>query len=80
MEPYKTLPDIFPNIENLDLDLEDSALTAMIAYSYLQFTDLSDETELYNETHFWSIATWYNGYDYDLGVLGEWVQKMLNGR
>ena len=52
MEPYKTLPDIFPNIENLDLDLEDSALTAMIAYSYLQFTDLSDETELYNETHF----------------------------
>src|SRR5450432_2099254 len=48
--PYKTLPELFTEIDKVQFELTDSSLTelnnggsAMIAYAYLQFTDMSEQ-------------------------------------
>ena len=50
LNPYKTLPILFNEIDKIRFDLTDNSLTeldnggaAMIAYAYLQFTDLTEE-------------------------------------
>ncbi|MBL0234080.1 MAG: DUF2779 domain-containing protein [Chitinophagaceae bacterium] len=52
-DPYKTLPEVFPSIDELKLDLNDGSLTeladggaAMMAYAYLQFTDLPEDKRI----------------------------------
>ena len=49
VNPYKTLPDLFSNLDRLHLDLSESGLTelnnggeAMMVYAYLQYTELSE--------------------------------------
>jgi hypothetical protein len=51
--PYKTLPDLFTELERVQFDVADSGFlelnnggAAMIAYAYLQFTDLSEDRRL----------------------------------
>ena len=53
LDPYKTLPVIFPPIEEIKLELNDGSLTeladggaAMMAYAYLQYTDLDEEQRI----------------------------------
>lgn len=50
LNPYKTLPELFTDIDKTRFDLEDSSLlelnnggAAMMAYAYLQYTDLPDD-------------------------------------
>ena len=50
LNPYKTLPVLFEEVDKIRFDLTDSSLlelsdggAAMIAYAYLQFTDISEE-------------------------------------
>jgi hypothetical protein len=50
LNPYRTLPELFSEIDKIRFELTDSSLTelnnggaAMIAYAYLQFTDISEE-------------------------------------
>jgi hypothetical protein len=50
MNPYETLPQMFTDLQRVKFELSDNELVelnnggaAMIAYAYLQFTDLTDE-------------------------------------
>ena len=51
--PYKTLPELFNDVDRVRFDLDDSSLSelnnggsAMMAYAYLQFTDMTDDQRL----------------------------------
>lgn len=50
LNPYKTLPELFSEVDRMQFDLTDNSMqelnnggAAMMAYAYLQFTDMSDE-------------------------------------
>jgi Domain of unknown function(DUF2779) len=50
LNPYKTLPDLFSEVDKVRFELTDNSVTeldnggaAMIAYAYLQFTGISEE-------------------------------------
>jgi hypothetical protein len=57
LNPYKTLPDLFSDIDKVRFDISDSSImelnnggAAMTAYAYLQFTDMpAEQRELYKE-------------------------------
>jgi uncharacterized protein YifE (UPF0438 family) len=53
MDPYKTLPQIFSDVDRIEFELEDKSITeiasggaAMVAYAYLQFCDMSEEERI----------------------------------
>ena len=53
LNPYKTLPELFTDFDRIRFELEDSSLAelnnggaAMMAYAYLQFTNMTEEQRL----------------------------------